>query len=106
MALAHHGDLVVTRRRAGVIGYSGCLALRRRRWIGPTSLSAGQADSGHDVTYSGFDPLVKPAARVSRVFQNRVLEYEVGVNLLYPKIGENRSSGSEFREHNALLSAK
>ena len=30
--------------------------------------------------------------------QVSVLRYEVGVNLLYPKISENGSKGSEFRE--------
>ena len=32
-----------------------------------------------------------------------MLRYEVGVNLLYPKIGENGSKGSEFRELSLML---
>ena len=32
-----------------------------------------------------------------------LLRYEVGVNLLYPKIGENGSKGSEFRELSLML---
>ena len=30
--------------------------------------------------------------------KHKLFKYKVGVTLLYPKIGENRSSGSEFKE--------
>ena len=44
--------------------YHGGLVMRRRRWTGPASISAGQAYSDYDVAYNGSDPLIHQAAHV------------------------------------------
>ena len=62
-ASSYSAALGAGRAVTAALEYRGGLVVRRRRWTGQTSLSAGKADSDYDITYNGSDPLIHPAAQ-------------------------------------------